>query len=55
MVAAQFTDVAERYLTGMAPFAARPHPDAPVFTDYDHLMRLDEWFGRGRHVEVGNG
>jgi len=26
-----------------------------VFTDYDHLMRLDEWFGRGRHVEVGNG
>ena len=55
MVAGQFADVAERYLTGMAPFAARPHPDAPVFTDYDHLMRLDEWFGRGRHVEVGNG
>jgi ATP-dependent helicase/nuclease subunit B len=48
MVAAQFADVAGHYLTGTAPFAARPHPDAPVFTDYDQLMRLDEWFGRGR-------
>ncbi|HEX7820165.1 MAG TPA: double-strand break repair protein AddB [Sphingobium sp.] len=47
LVASQFVDVATTYLTGMAPFAARPHPDAPVFTDYDHLMRLDEWFGRG--------
>ncbi|MCE7797046.1 double-strand break repair protein AddB [Sphingobium sufflavum] len=47
LVASQFIEVAQTYLTGMAPFAARPHPDAPVFTDYDHLMRLDEWFGRG--------
>lgn len=47
LVASQFIEVATTYLTGMAPFAARPHPDAPVFTDYDHLMRLDEWFGRG--------
>ncbi|MET0361253.1 MAG: double-strand break repair protein AddB, partial [Sphingobium sp.] len=47
LVARQFIEVATAYLTGMAPFAARPHPDAPVFTDYDHLMRLDEWFGRG--------
>ncbi|HEX7872524.1 MAG TPA: double-strand break repair protein AddB [Sphingobium sp.] len=47
LVARQFAEVAGEYLTGTAPFAARPHPDAPVFTDYDHLMRLDEWFGRG--------
>ncbi|CAN5133026.1 double-strand break repair protein AddB [soil metagenome] len=47
LVAAQFAEVAATYLTGEAPFEARPHPDAPVFTDYDHLMRLDEWFGRG--------
>jgi ATP-dependent helicase/nuclease subunit B len=47
LVASQFVDVAATYLTGTAPFAARPHPDAPVFTDYDHLMRLDEWFGKG--------
>ncbi|MFT3967118.1 MAG: PD-(D/E)XK nuclease family protein, partial [Sphingobium sp.] len=47
LVARQFAEVAGEYLTGSAPFAARPHPDAPVFTDYDHLMRLDEWFGRG--------
>ncbi|HEX7855532.1 MAG TPA: double-strand break repair protein AddB [Sphingobium sp.] len=47
LVARQFAEVAATYLTGTASFAARPHPDAPVFTDYDHLMRLDEWFGRG--------
>jgi ATP-dependent helicase/nuclease subunit B len=35
------------------PFDARPHPDAPVFSDYDQLMRLDEWFGRA--VEGDNG
>jgi ATP-dependent helicase/nuclease subunit B len=36
----------ETYLTGTAPFVARLHPDAPVFSDYDQLMRLDEWYGR---------
>jgi ATP-dependent helicase/nuclease subunit B len=47
MVAGFFDDAAARWLTGDEPFAARPHSDAPVFTDYDQLMRLDEWFGRG--------
>ena len=47
IVAGQFAELTGLYLTGAAPFAARPHPDAPVFTDYDQLMRLDEWFGRG--------
>ena len=48
MVAAFFDRAAADWLTGSEPFAARPHSDAPVFTDYDQLMRLDEWFGRGR-------
>lgn len=55
LVAVQFADVAETYLSGTAPFVARPHPDAPVFTDYDHLMRLDEWYGRGRPGAVTDG
>lgn len=42
-----FRKAAETWLTGDAPFPARPHSDAPIFTDYDQLMRLDEWFGRG--------
>lgn len=42
-----FRAAAARYLTGTDRFEARRHPDAPVFSDYDQLMRLDEWFGRG--------
>ncbi|MCX7931587.1 MAG: double-strand break repair protein AddB [Rhodovarius sp.] len=49
---AQLTDQAEkllgelirRYLTGHAPFPARPHPDLEARgSDYDHLARLAEW------------
>ncbi|BAK66139.1 double-strand break repair protein AddB [Sphingobium sp. SYK-6] len=47
MVERFFDEAAARWLTGGEPFTARPHSDAPVFTDYDQLMRLDEWFGRG--------
>jgi len=47
MVARYFDEAAARWLTGEEPFAAHPHSDAPVFTDYDQLMRLDEWFARG--------
>ena len=46
-VAAMFDEAAARWLTGDEPFTARPHSDAPVFTDYDQLMRLDEWIARG--------
>jgi ATP-dependent helicase/nuclease subunit B len=46
-VAEKFDDAARRWLTGDEPFTARPHSDAPVFTDYDQLMRLDEWIARG--------
>ncbi|MCW2390614.1 double-strand break repair protein AddB [Sphingobium sp. B11D3A] len=59
MVAGFFDDAVARWLIGDEPFAARPHSDAPVFTDYDQLMRLDEWFARDRRAEplpeVGDG
>lgn len=48
MVEGFFDEAAARWLTGEDAFEARPHSDAPVFTDYDQLMRLDEWFGRAR-------
>lgn len=55
MVAEFFDDAVRRWLVGDEPFKARPHSDAPVFTDYDQLMRLDEWFARGPRVENPNG
>lgn len=33
----------EKYITGDAPFKARENPDYEGYTDYDHLMRLEEW------------
>jgi ATP-dependent helicase/nuclease subunit B len=50
-----FDEAAANWLTGAEPFHARPHSDAPVFTDYDQLMRLDEWFGRGGRPGGGHG
>jgi ATP-dependent helicase/nuclease subunit B len=47
IAAAQFTDAAARWLTGGEPFTAKLHPEYAKFGDYDHLMRLDEWYGRG--------
>jgi ATP-dependent helicase/nuclease subunit B len=47
MVAGFFDEAVSLWLVGDEPFRARPHSDAPVFTDYDQLMRLDEWFARG--------
>ncbi|TRD10028.1 double-strand break repair protein AddB [Erythrobacter insulae] len=32
-----------KYIKGDAPFIAKENPDYPGFTDYDQLMRLDEW------------
>jgi ATP-dependent helicase/nuclease subunit B len=34
-----------RWLLGHEPFTARLNPDLPGYTDYDQLMRLDEWIG----------
>ena len=35
------------YLAGDAPFVAKLHPEYAPYGDYDQLMRLDEWYGRG--------
>ena len=32
-----------RWIIGQEPFTARLNPDLPGYTDYDQLMRLDEW------------
>ena len=37
-----------RWIIGRDPFTARLNPDLPGYSDYDQLMRLDEWQGRGR-------
>ena len=51
---AEFLPETQRYLEaaiggwilGDEPFTARLAPDFPGYTDYDQLMRLDEWVGR---------
>ena len=40
-------DAIARWIKGDEGFTARPHPDLPSYTDYDQLMRLDEWLARG--------
>ena len=40
-------DAIATWLTGDAPFTAMLHPEYSPYGDYDHLMRLDEWYGRG--------
>jgi ATP-dependent helicase/nuclease subunit B len=37
-----------RWILGSEPFTARPNPDLPGYADYDQLMRLEEWQGRGQ-------
>jgi len=35
------------WLTGDEPFTAKISPEYAPYGDYDQLMRLDEWYGRG--------
>lgn len=46
--AALITDAVGKWLTGNEPFTARLHPEIPSYGDYDQLMRLEEWYGRGK-------
>jgi len=39
-------DAIDRWIKGDEPFTARLNPDLPGYTDYDQLMRLDEWQAR---------
>jgi ATP-dependent helicase/nuclease subunit B len=41
-----FSEAAARWLTGDAPFIAKLHPEYAPYSDYDHLMRYEEWRGR---------
>jgi ATP-dependent helicase/nuclease subunit B len=38
-------DALDRWILGDEPFTARLNPDAPGYSTYDQLMRLDEWIG----------
>ncbi|WP_338468539.1 double-strand break repair protein AddB [Novosphingobium sp. ZN18A2] len=44
-----------RWILGEEPFTARLNPDLPGYTDYDQLMRLDEWQGRSRRNDGEEG
>jgi len=35
-----------KWILGSDPFVARLNPDLPGYSDFDQLMRLDEWQGR---------
>ncbi|MDJ0977386.1 MAG: double-strand break repair protein AddB [Erythrobacter sp.] len=40
---AKLTEAITDYITGAKPFTAKENPDYPGYTDYDQLMRLEEW------------
>lgn len=40
------SEAIDKWILGTDPFTARPNPDLPGYTDYDQLMRLEEWQGR---------
>lgn len=42
----QFSELAENFLRGTAPFRAEINPEVANYGDYDQLMRLEEWYGR---------
>lgn len=42
-----------RYIKGSEPFTARENPDYKGYTDYDQLMRLEEWLVRLTEKEGG--
>ncbi len=43
---AHFSEAADKWLTGDAPFTAKIRPEYAPYDEYDQLMRLDEWYGR---------
>ncbi|MEO1488821.1 MAG: double-strand break repair protein AddB, partial [Pseudomonadota bacterium] len=40
---ARLQEAIERYILGSDPFTAKENPDYPGYSDYDQLMRLEEW------------
>lgn len=51
--AASFADLVGQYLVGTAPFVAKLRPELKGMTDYDPLMRLEEWYGRSADMTDG--
>lgn len=43
----------QRYIKGSDPFLARENPDYKGYTEYDQLMRLEEWLVRLSGQETG--
>jgi len=41
-----FIDTASKYLTGSEPFKAKAEPEYAYGSDFDQLMRLEEWYSR---------
>ncbi len=39
----RLSEAIRRFIKGSDPFVAKENPDYPGYTDYDQLMRLDEW------------
>lgn len=46
-----FTKAVNDYILGNEPMVAKLHPEYAPYADYDHLMRLEEWYGRAALVE----
>ena len=44
-------DAIRRFIKGRDPFLAKENPDYPGYTDYDQLMRLEEWQIRLADIE----
>ncbi len=44
---ARLNEAITRFILGRDPFIAKENPDYPGYTDYDQLMRLEEWAYEG--------
>ena len=40
------SEAIRNWITGMAPFTAKLHPEYAPYADYNQLMRYEEWNGR---------
>jgi ATP-dependent helicase/nuclease subunit B len=47
---AYLNEALDRWILGNEGFTARLNPDAAVYAEFDHLMRLDEWVGRDMDI-----
>ena len=43
---AKFNEAVDKYIHGNDEMLAKLHPEYSPYTDYNQLMRLEEWYGR---------